>query len=395
VIKLAGSIKELCKNKYQVRVYIGIRANGKRNYHAKVIHGNKKDAERYLAKVIRERDLGEFVEPSKDLMREFMKQWLDTAARPRVAASTFKTYSDYVGTYLNPALGDCRLSKLGPMEIQHFYNSLNDRGLSPKTVKHVHGVLRSALNQALKWNLIRSNPALHVDLPKSKKKEMMALNQEQARLFLDHTVVSPYKSLFSLLITTGMRPSEALGLRWCDIDLENARISVQRSMARSGKSWSLEDLKTSHSRRSIPLPPSVLKDLKEHRTEQVKTILKEKDYQENDLVFAGKKGEPLDYKNLYHRHFKRILKEAGLPDIRLYDLRHTCSTLLLAAGENPKIVSERLGHSSVTITLDTYSHVLPDMQDKATAKLETMLFEKPNTICEVENNSHTIRTSAK
>jgi len=264
-----------------------------------------------------------------------------------------------------------------------------NKGLSSQTVRNTHAVLRSALNQAVKWRLLHQNPAMLVDLPKLNKSEMKVLDGKESARFINAIILSPWKALFSLLISTGMRPGEALGLKWQDIDFNKKRIHVQRALSRTKDGWSLDEPKTSRSKRSIPIPPGVIKDLKEHRIEQKKQRLEAKKYNDIDLVFAGKSGNPPDYRHIYERHFKPILKMEDLPDIRLYDLRHTCATLLLAAGENPKIVSERLGHASVTMTLDTYSHVLPDMQEKATAKLEEILFSAK------DNNSHTIRTPDK
>lgn len=387
---MAGQIVKRGDNKYLVRVYMGLDGNGKRKYHNKTIHGNKKDAEKYRNKVLRERDTGEYIEPSKEMLSLYLDRWLDTVAKQRVAASTFKAYSDYVSCYLKDGLGDKMLSKLEPIEIQEFYNVLGERGIAPKTIRNIHNVLSSALNQAVKWGLTTKNPAPLVDLPKKKKKEMRPLNQEEAARFMDATVYSPWKAYFSLLLSSGMRPSEALGLKWSDIDFKNERVHVQRALSRVTGAWSLEAPKTAQSKRSIPLPPGVVKDLEEHKKDQAAEKLKAENYNDHNLVFTGKTGVPPDYRNIYNRHFKPLLKSAGLPDIRLYDLRHTCATLLLSAGENPKIVSERLGHASVTLTLDTYSHVLPDMQDRATAKLEKMLFStQESTQKEVP---HTIRT---
>ena len=178
------------------------------------------------------------------------------------------------------------------------------------------------------------------------------------------------------MITTGMRPSEALGLKWPDIDLDSGRITVNRVLSRTGKHWKLEEPKTARSRRTVPLSVSVIKDMKEHKKKQATEKLKkaENEYNDQGFVFADDIGEPLSDRNIIARHFKPLLKDAKLPDIRLYDLRHTCATLLLSAGENPKVVSERLGHANITLTLDTYSHVLPDMQQGAADKLEAMLF---------------------
>lgn len=244
------------------------------------------------------------------------------------------------------------------------------------TIKNAHGVLNSALNQAVIWGHIRYNPASKINLPKSCRKEMKTLTPDQAKIFMDAVVSSPHKTLFSLLLTSGMRPGEALALKWSDIDFDNNRVHIQRAIQRQGSSWCLKEPKTPQSRRQIPLPVTVMKDLDEHRIQQLETILKAKpgEYSNHDLVFASRTGEPLNHKKVYYNHFKPLLAQAGLPDIRLYSLRHTCATLLLIAGTNPKVVAERLGHASINLTLDTYSHVLPGIQETATATLENMLF---------------------
>jgi integrase len=283
-----------------------------------------------------------------------------------------------VDLYIKPHLGDYKLSQLTPAQIQAMYSKMQENKLSSRTIRYVHTVLRNALEQAVKWGKLYRNPADLVDLPRNEKKERTALTQEEAAKFLQASMLSIHKPLFSLFITTGMRPGEAYGLKWPDVDLENGRITITRVLSRTGKQWKLEEPKTPKSRRTVPIPKTVIKDLKEHKKTQAAQILgaEEGEYNNQDFVFADEKGEPLKERNIIARHFKPILKDAGLPDIRLYDLRHTCATLLLKAGENPKIVSERLGHSSINLTLDTYSHVLPDMQKAATEKLEEMLFNE-------------------
>jgi len=257
---------------------------------------------------------------------------------------------------------------------------MQDRGLSPRTVRYTHTILKNALDQAVRWGKIYRNPADLVDLPRQDKKEMKCLTPEQAIIFMDATIYSPHKALFSLLMASGMRPSEALGLKWPDIDFKNKRVTVRRSLSRvNGKGLVLEETKTARSRRTIPLPGDIITDLQElnneydkaaaKRTAKEKWNLPVEEYYDQELVFANETGGPLDEGNILRRHFKPLLKSAGLPEIKLYNLRHTCATLLLSAGENPKIVSERLGHSSINLTLDTYSHVLPDMQVSATDKM--------------------------
>lgn len=224
------------------------------------------------------------------------------------------------------------------------------------------------------------NPAMMVDLPQNHRKEMRSLSQEEAKRFLAAAKKDKWSIIFSLALSSGMRPEEYLGLKWKDIDFDKSRVTVNRALIwkRKGGGWSLQEPKTSQSRRSIPLPVSVMNELKKHRKKQLEERLKlGPAYQNFDFVFTTEIGTPILPSNLTRRHFKPILKNANLSEnIRLYDLRHTCATLLLLADVNPKVVSERLGHSTVVLTLDTYSHVLPSMQQSATDELENLLYKK-------------------
>jgi integrase len=226
--------------------------------------------------------------------------------------------------------------------------------------------------------MIAQNPASLVGLPKAAHKEMQAFSPGEAARFLQAASVDRWSALFALGLATGMRPEEYLALQWKDVDLEKGILTVQRALAwhRKGGGFEFTAPKTAHSRRSIPLPASLVKALASHKRQQAEERLKAGvDYQNYDLVFAALEGTPLMIRNLVRRHFKPMLTRAKLPaSIHLYDLRHSCATLLLAAGENPKVVSERLGHASVTLTLDVYSHVLPTMQEAASEKLGAILF---------------------
>ena len=385
---MAGQIIKRGDNKYLVRVYLG-REAGKKKYHNKTINGSKKDAEKYLRKVLRERDLGEYIEPSKQLLSEYLDTWLETAVKIRVRDRTYRDYKEKVRLYIKPDLGNYNLQTLSPEHIQKLYNKMLDDGKSARTVRLTHAILKNALKQAVKWGKTNKNPADLVDLPRQERKEMKVLTPDQAAAFLDAAVFDTWKAFFSLMLSSGMRPSEALALKWSDVDFKKKRVTVCRSLTRTaGGGWELQEPKTSRSRRTIPLPGAVIEDLQELKQKQEKEAAERKrviqwnlkgketaeKYNEYGFVFAAENGEPMSDKNIYRRHFKPILRDAKLPEVRLYDLRHTCATLLLAAGENPKIVSERLGHASITLTLDTYSHVLPDMQQAAVEKLEILLF---------------------
>lgn len=377
---MAGQIIDKGNDKYMVRVYLGADANGKRKYHNKTVKGKKK-AEEYLNEMLYKKNRGMLTSCEKVTVQEHMEKWLETVIKNRVREKTYLDYKDRVRLYILPEIGNMRLEKLKPEQIQVLYSGMIDRGLSARSVRYVHTILRNALQQAVKWERIFRNPADLVsdELPKQTREEMKVLSTKEAATFMEATINSPLKACFSLLLSSGMRPSEALGLKWSDVDFDKKRVTVNRSLTRFREGgWSLEEPKTARSRRSIPLPSSVMKDLREHekRQKEQKLAAKPGKYNDQGFVFAANNGEPMSDRNILMRHFKPLLESAGLPDIRLYDLRHTCATLLLSAGENPKIVSERLGHANITLTLDTYSHVLPDMQQGAADKLETMLFNQ-------------------
>jgi len=374
---VAGQIIKRGERKFLVRIFLGRDANGKRKYHNHTVHGTKKDAEKYRNQKLRELDIGEFVEPSKELFKDHVDRWLEQVVKHRVREKTYQDYKRRLELYIFPSLAEVTLSQVTPDVIQEIYSNMLERGLSSRSVRYVHTILKNSLNQAVKWGKIYRNPCDLVDLPRLETKEMHVLSPDEAVRFLEATVYSRFKALFSLLITTGMRPGEALALKWPDINLDKGKVTVNKTLTRvKGRGWKLEEPKTTKSRRTIPIPEDVVKDLKEHRAAQAEHKLQVEAYHDHGFVFASETGEPMSETNLSRRDFKRVLKQAGLPDIRLYDLRHTCATLLLAAGENPKIVSERLGHTDITLTLGTYSHVLPDMQEEATEKLNNMLFIK-------------------
>jgi integrase len=395
---MAGQIIKRSEQTWLIRVFTGRDGTGKRCYFNKTIHGTKKEADKYLRAKLREQDLGVFVEPAAISLDEYLDKWLHSAARPRLRERTFGDYKQLLKRYVSPSLGQKRLCDLRPLDIQSLYTYLaapklkKDEtpqkgviyglGLSARSIRYTHAILSSALKQAIKWHMLAVNPCAAVELPRMTRREMNAFSPEEAGAFLKAAADDEQGIIFAFALATGMRPEEYLALKWSDIELEQGTAIVQRTLVfRKGGGWYFGEPKTSRSRRTVPLPASIVRALAAHRREQMAARLKAGTaYQSNDLVFATGEGTPHNLRNLTQRHFQSILTRAKLPaKFRVYDLRHSCATLLLVAGENPKVVSERLGHASIVLTLDTYSHVLPSMQQSATEKLESILYSKTGT----------------
>ena len=350
-------------------------SEGKRKNHTATIRGTKKEAEQYLHKIIRERELGTYVDTPTVSLNEYFDRWLETVSRIRTSEVTSSGHESKYNRYFRKTIGYKRLDKLTIFDIQKVYADILKRGLSPQTLRDGHRVLSCALKQAVKWNLLSRNPAEYVELPKVSRIERRVLNAEECRRFMTASEEIKHGLVFEFALLTGMRPEEFLAIQWGDIDFERSSVQVRRALVRHKKKWSFNEPKTSRSRRTVIIPKPLVHKLIKHKSEQIIQKLNAKQlWENNDLVFCGEYGTPLSIPNLTYRYFRPILQKAELPQIRLYDLRHTHATLLLTAEENPKVVAERLGHSTIVLTLDTYSHVLPTMQKNATDKLEKMLF---------------------
>ena len=397
---MAGQLIDKGNNKFMVRVYLGRDVDGTRQYHSKVITGKNqadayKKAEKYRCKIVNEKEEGKLTRDGKTLFGDHFEAWLGVV-KNRVKQKTFLDYQDRMRLYVlgqddegnldkYKGLGKVRLDRIDAKMIQEIYTKMSEKGLSSRSVRYVHTILRNCLQLAVKWKMIPENPAALCteDLPENTKEEMKYLTPDQVSIFMQEANWSPLRPFFSLMLASGMRPGEALGLKWSDVNFKNKRVTVNRALVRYRKGgWELKDTKTGQGR-TIPLPASTVEDLRQHKIDQDEAILEAKPgkYNNQGFVFAAENGEPLSDRNINQRHFKTILERAELPNIRLYDLRHTCATLLLSAGINPKIVAERLGHKSITLTMDVYSHVIPTMQQGATDELEGMLYNTNLRVC--------------
>ena len=357
----AGQIIERSERKFVVRIYLGEDGAGKRQYYNQTVHGNSKDAERVLNKLLVKHDAGQLRKADPQTLGAYLDQWLEAAAKPRLRERTYLEYQKQLERYVRPVLSEARLERLTPLQIQGLYGKMLEDGLSARTVRLTHAILRNALKQAVRWGMLPSNPADAVDLPKQQTREMTTLSSEEAQAFLRAIEGDPYHVLMATLLGTGMRPSEAAGLRWSDVDLIGRRLHVQRTASKVGGRWVFSAPKTAKGRRQIDLPDGLVSLLADHG-------------RDGEQVFTNFSGEPFSPRTVIEHHFKPALEAAGISNsVRLYDLRHTHASLLLLAGVHPKVVSERLGHSTIQITLDTYSHVLPSLQRDASDAVDRML----------------------
>ena len=277
---------------------------------------------------------------------------------------------------LKPALGHIELRTLMPQHIQSMIGSKVTAGLSPRTIRGIRAVLRSALSDAVKWRTLTFNAAKAVSLPRTQRVETRVFTPEQARAFVAAAEADRLGPLFLVALAVGLRLGEALGLRWKDVNLERRELHVRQALQRVGKELRFVEPKSEQSRRTISIPDFAAAVLKRHRTTQLEERLKAGSrWTDSGLVFSSTIGTPLDERNV-RRAFNTILKGADLPRIRNHDLRHTCASLLLVQGVHPRVVMETLGHSQISLTLDTYSHVLPALQHEAARQMDSLISAK-------------------
>jgi integrase len=351
--------------------YVGL--DGKRRY---VSGKTKEEARRNLRRARGDAERGLVFDADNLQVGEYLDRWLSDSVRDTVKATTFERYEQIARLHLKPSLGRVKLKGLTPAHVRGLYREKLEAGSSARTVRYMHTTLHKALKQAVMDGLIPRNATEAVTPPQSSREEMCPLTPEQAKLLLQvaHEAGDRLAALYVLAIHTGLRQGELLGLKWDDVNLEDGSLQVRRTLAITKNGPVLTSPKTTGSRRSVKLTSKAIEALKRHLDRQLGEIDRIGSlWSENGLIFASEKGEPINRHNLTRRSFKPLLKRAGLPQIRFHDLRHTCATLLLTRNVNVKIVSEMLGHSTIAITLDTYSHVLPNMRDQAAAAMEEAL----------------------
>ncbi len=320
------------------------------------------------------RDAGEPVAASRVLVGAFLERWLDEALPAGdLKPTTVENYATLTRHHLIPALGHRRLDALTAADVQRMINTKRAEGLSDRTVQLLHAILRRALGQAVRWQEARRNVAALVDRPRVQRKEARCLSPAEAQRLLDAARGERLFALYAVALACGLRRGEALALRWSDVDLEAGTLRVARTLSRVRSGNIFTEPKSPRSRRTVPLPTSCVAELRAHRVRQAEERLQLCGaWQDHDLVFPSSWGTPMDPRNAL-RAFTAVAKRAGLHGIGLHTLRHTCASLLLAQGVHPRVVMETLGHSGIAITMDVYSHVMPQQQREAADLMNTAL----------------------
>lgn len=351
------------------------------NRKRKVFYGKtRKEVQEKLKQALHEQQQGTLVTASQQTLEKFLLQWLEDR-RVSVRSRTYERYEEYARLHIIPVIGRVQLQKLTAQNVQALYTKKLKEGLSSTTVNGMHAMLHKALSDAVRLGLVPRNVCDMVTAPRRAYHEMRVLTIEQAQKLLATAKGHKLETLFVLALATGMRRGEVLALKWQDINLAQGMLQVRRILSRvptklaqeTGQHYIEAEPKTERSRRSILLAPLAVEALREHRKRQLLLIAEAgSEWQDHDLVFCTSLGTPLNPNKVLEK-FKALLQQAGLPDMRFHDLRHSAATILLSTGVHPKVVQEMLGHNQISMTMDTYSHVLPTMQQDAANKLNDAL----------------------
>jgi integrase len=358
--------------------------DGKRRQLSRGGFRTRKEAEQAYAEIRDQVRLGTHVTPTKTTVASFLVQeWLP-AVKASIRPSTHELYTTITNAYVVPRIGQLRLPDVTPAQLNALYAALlmdgrrhahasQSAGLSPKMVRHVHTLLHKALSDAVRWGRLGRSPVDRAEPPKPRTPEMNVWDPSQLRAFLQQVESDRLGPAWMLMATTGIRRGEALGLRWSDVDLDGGRVSIVQTHVVVDNDVVVSEPKTAKGRRSIALDSATVSALRRLRRGQLEERLRFGElWSDTGLVVVGEDGIAIR-PNTFSRTFARHARAAALPAIRLHDLRHSYATAALSAGVPAKVVSERLGHANISITLDTYSHVLPNMQEQAAEQVAQLI----------------------
>lgn len=365
-----GTIYQRSDGRWEGQVDLGY-VNGRRV--RKSVYGRtRREVQEKIRRLLEERARGLPVVDERTTLGAFLEQWLESVTL-RVRPKTARFYRQIVSTYLIPELGRQRLAQLQPQHVEAALAQLRRRDLAPRTVAHCRAVLRTALNDAVRWGILPRNPAALASVPKVERPELSVWDMDEIRAFLETAREHRLYPLFVLTLALGLRQGEVLGLSWEDVDLERRIVTVRAQLQFVDGRW--ERVPPKSRQRVLPLSAACVEALERQRAQQ-----REEERQAGELwrgnpwrlVFTSEVGTPLHARNVV-RVFSQLCERAGVPRIRFHDLRHTCATYLLRSGVPARVVQEILGHSEIRVTLDTYTHVLPDMLESVTDTIDRAL----------------------
>lgn len=369
-----GSIYRLPDGRWRGSIFLGYR-DGKphRKY---VTRRTRAAVATDLRRLLEAHRQGQLVTTGSMTVGEWLATYLEQVARPKVRPRTLDRYRSDIELHIIPAIGRYRLDKLQPAQLVALYNAGAAKGMSAASLRHMHAVIRRALNVAVRWQLISVNPATLVDAPKAAQHEVTALTADEARRLIHAARDDRMQARWIVGLALGLRQGEALGLWWEDVDLDAQLLRIRRALQRQrGGGLVFTEPKTRRSRRTIPLPVPLVRALIEHRDRQDKErVTAGSLWQGSPCVFTSPIGTPVDPRNDF-REFRKLLARAGLPPVRLHDLRHTAASLLLAQNVPARVVMEILGHSQIALTMNTYSHVAPEVSREAADRMARMLWQ--------------------
>lgn len=360
-------------NRYAVRLDLGRGPDGKRIFKYHSGYATKRAAQQARTELLSALDRNRYVAPDKTTVADYLRgQWLPVV-QTRLRPGTWVEYRRKTETHLIPAIGQVPLQQLTTAMLNALYQHLLAGGVGPRTVQYVHATIRKALNDAVRWGLMVRNPALYAAAPTSRRVELRTWTAGELHRFLTSVRGDRLYAAWQLAALTGMRRGEILGMRWADLDLDAGWLSVRQTLVVVDNHPQVSEPKTARGRRRIALDRGSIAALRaHHKAQAAERLAAGPGWSDNDLVFSRQDGAPLHPEHV-RRQFDRHVTHAGLPRIRFHDLRHTHATLALQAGVHPKIVSERLGHSTVAMTLDVYSHAIPAIQQGAAATVADLI----------------------
>ena len=362
-----GSITQRKDGRWQAQISLG---GGER----KTLYGKtRKEVRDKLQKALSEQKQGTLILAPHQKLEVYLPYWLENIGKLTIKTRTYEQYLSALKVHLLPGLGKIELQKLTIQHVEDFYARLYDEGQAPRSIAAVHTVLHRALDHAVKHNLVARNVSSYASRPTIRRYKSQFLTVEQANKLIETVKGQRLEAFVILALTTAARRGELMALHWDDIDFEQKTMLIARSMTHSNGHGRYEgETKTETSRRTVLLADIAIETLREHRSKQdearVKRLEAGETWLDKGLVFSGTDGDYWAFDTV-RRLFLAALRDAGLPHMRLHDLRHSAATILLVKGVHPKVVQELLGHSNISMTMDVYSHVLPSMQQAVTDKM--------------------------